>query len=342
MANIEREITLPNKEIFNDSVDVLWALIAPCNLRCEYCYFGDPNNHFTWTTRTAVRRDDIFRFVDTLGNTDVKKVFLAGGDPTQLQFLPDVIKRISEQGIETAISTNGILMDEELTANLAASGLKTMFFSIDSPTPEYHDAKRGKWAESITGLRTAIRLRAEKRYQYNIGVYMVVTKENVHMIPEMMEFVKNEGVDYMEYQPVSLTEDHRLYDSLDFTASKDATSEFIAQIQAAKRFQGLTIPSEIYQQVLQEVLINKTVTITNCFGGKSLFFVDPLGNIWPCPSGRRKQPEDNLGNIITSPHQDLQKLLTISDKSGFGAACSKCNRDCVCMFELTSSNVWQK
>ncbi len=342
MGNVEREISLPNKEVFNDGVDVLWALIASCNLRCEYCYFGDPNNHFTWTSRTAVRRDDIFRFANTLGNTDVKRVFLAGGDPTQLRFLPDLVQTISQQGIDTAISTNGILMDEELTAKLALSGLKTIFFSIDSPTPGYHDAKRGKWAESIMGLRAAIKLRAERGYQYSIGVYMVVTKENVHMIPDMMEFVKSEGADYMEYQPVSLTEDHRLYDSLDFTTSGDATDEFIAQIQAVKNFRGLTIPSEIYQQVLQEVLVNKTITITNCFGGKSLFFVDPLGDVWPCPSGRRKQPEDNLGNIITSSHQDLQNLLTISDKNGFGMACSKCDRDCVCMFELTSSNVWQK
>ncbi|MEM3112442.1 MAG: SPASM domain-containing protein [Candidatus Anstonellales archaeon] len=171
---------------------------------------------------------------------------------------------------------------------------------------------------------------------------MVVTKENVHMIPEMMQFVRDEGVDYMEYQPVSLTEDHRLYDSLDFTTSKESTDEFIAQIQMVKRYQGLTVPSEIYQQILHEVLVNKTITVTNCFGGKSLFFVDPLGDIWPCPSRRRKQEEDNLGNIMTSSLEDLQRLLTLSGQDGLGQACSKCDRDCACMFELTTSNIWQK
>lgn len=306
------------------------------------CYFGDPNNHFTWTTRTAVRKDDIFRFANNLYSTDVKRVFLAGGDPTQLNFLPDLIQTISQQGIDTAISTNGILMSEELTIKLAEAGLNTVFFSIDSPTSEYYDVKRGKWAESIAGLRTAIRLRIERDYDYNIGVYMVVTKENVHMIPEMVQFVKNEGADYVEYQPVSLSPDHVLYDSLDFTTSTEATAEFISKIQMVKSYEGLTMPSEIYRQILYEVLMHNTITVRNCFGGKSLFFVDPLGDVWPCPSGRRKQPEDNMGNIITSSQEDLHELLTLSGRDGLGKACSKCDRDCVCMFELTTSKIWQE
>lgn len=288
MGNVERKIGLSIKEVFNDGIDILWALISPCNLRCKYCYFGDPNNHFTWTSKTSVKRDDMFRFAYILGDTDVKRVFLAGGEPTQLRFLPDLVRIISQQGIDTAISTNGILMDKELITKLAEAGLRTMFFSIDSPTPEYHNTKRGRWLESIRGLRTAIGLRNERGYKYKVGVYMVVSNENVHMIPEMVEFVKSEGVDYMEYQPMSLTEDHKLYGSLDLTANDDATAEFLAQIKIAKESRGLIMPSEIYHQILEEVLVNKSITILNCFGGKSLFFIDPLGDIWPCPSGRRK------------------------------------------------------
>ena len=70
-----------------------------------------------------------------------------------------------------------------------------------------------------------------------------------------------------------------------------------------------------------------------CFGGARLFFIQPDGSIWDCPSDRR---------IATQVHQQPGRRRTIASgdaRTLFAArpACTDCSlfsRDCVNMWPL--------
>src|SRR5258707_1339775 len=69
-------------------VTLLWALRSPCNLQCQYCYFGTqevPAPPHVGALSHRGHRDlalnALLAFIQTCSSTMVRRVFLAGGEP---------------------------------------------------------------------------------------------------------------------------------------------------------------------------------------------------------------------------------------------------------------------
>ncbi|MFD0598696.1 radical SAM protein [Catellatospora coxensis] len=99
-------------------VDVLWALRSPCNLGCRYCYFGTLLEHreqpvvqigqLSHLSRADLGFADLAAFADTLAQSPVRRVFLAGGEPLIWPPVFDLIERIKRAGVEVVVCTNGV------------------------------------------------------------------------------------------------------------------------------------------------------------------------------------------------------------------------------------------
>lgn len=118
-----------------------------CNLRCDYCC-------------VELGAERIGRIVGEAARWGVRELFLTGGEPFLLPDIDTIIATCVKQ-LPTTVLTNGMVFKgrgrralESLPRGLALQ------ISLDSATPELHDAHRGAgtWVKAVAGIRLALSL----------------------------------------------------------------------------------------------------------------------------------------------------------------------------------------
>ncbi len=102
-----------------------------CNLRCVYCM---PEGGLPWLRRDEILSyEEITSIVRVAAAVGVRAIRLTGGEPLVRRNLSRLISAIaSVPGIEDiALSTNGLLLEEQLP-ELVAAGLRRVNFSLDT------------------------------------------------------------------------------------------------------------------------------------------------------------------------------------------------------------------
>ncbi|MBV8073987.1 MAG: GTP 3',8-cyclase MoaA [Candidatus Eremiobacteraeota bacterium] len=102
-----------------------------CNLRCVYCM---PEEGLPWIPKPEILTfEEIERIVAAAAAVGVRSIRLTGGEPLVRRDLPRLVAMLSAiPGIDDiALSTNAILLEQQLDALLAA-GLRRVNISLDT------------------------------------------------------------------------------------------------------------------------------------------------------------------------------------------------------------------
>ncbi|HYU74506.1 MAG TPA: radical SAM protein, partial [Ktedonobacteraceae bacterium] len=283
-------------------VTLLWALRSPCNLSCQYCYFGTVEEQSPRGTASArpgtlshIRRDDLplcdmMTFISTFPSHCVNRVFVAGGEPLVWRGTLSVLTGLKARGCEVIVCSNGLpLQKVEMCRALLDLLVDAISISLDSHDAHYNDYwrrdKSGQgWHSVVRGIQTLVQQRNARRMPTQIGVYSVISQQNLDHIVDTGRFVADLGVDYFIVQPISLTPDHTLHDELSLDARHKRV--FVQQVQQLRQVVSdihLAHP-EYIQQVITTLTSGSLPMTKGCFGGRDLFFIEPNGSIWDCPS----------------------------------------------------------
>lgn len=331
-------------------VTLLWALRSPCDLGCRYCYFGTIEEH---RNRPAIEpgqlshlsRDDlsaahVLAFARSLAGSAVRRVFLAGGEPLIWPPILDLISVLTDAGVQVVVCTNGIALNRPgITDALVALGVAAVSVSLDSTDPVYNDtwrpSRNGKngWQQVITGMASLLAARDGRR-RPRVGIYSVITRQNLADIVAVPQMAAEIGCDYAVPQPISLPGDHPLHPELSLTSDHiPELRERFAMLRSAGL--PLWIPAGSYPAQVASAVGSPTGLVHGCFGGRTLFFIEPDGSIWDCPSSLRiaATPADRRRSIVGA---DAAELFAPD-----AAACGDCalfSVDCVNMWPLMDFN----
>lgn len=108
-----------------------------CNLRCVMC--GQ------WRRRPGpeLSTEDWKYVIDDLARNGIRSIHFSGGEPLLRQeSLRELIRYSHKNGMTTGVTTNGLLLSEELLRDLVKDGLVSLALSMDAVGEEY-DAIRG-------------------------------------------------------------------------------------------------------------------------------------------------------------------------------------------------------
>ena len=105
---------------------VNFHVLEPCNMNCGFCFL--PKGRF-------LQPEHCISIIDQLAEFGFKKLNFAGGEPTLLPWLPDLIVRAKGHGMTTSIVTNGSRITDQWLDNLNGS-LDWIGLSIDTVDPE--------------------------------------------------------------------------------------------------------------------------------------------------------------------------------------------------------------
>ena len=176
----------------------LYVEISPsraCNHRCIFCAFDfmEYKPNFLETKRLKT----IISAMSTLG---VKSIMFGGeGEPLMHPDIVEIIRYTKEVGIDVALTTNGVLLTEEVAEEILPY-LSWIKISLDAGTSStYSKIHRTKAEDYFTVMRNTVianGIKAIERYKCAIGVQAIMLKENESELELFVKKAKAMGLDY--------------------------------------------------------------------------------------------------------------------------------------------------
>ena len=160
---------------------VNYHLYQPCNMRCRYCFAEFQNvKQEMALPKGHLPEQDATEIVNQLAEAEFfRKINFAGGEPTLYAWLPILIQRAKELGMQTSIVTNGSKITDEWLGALNGN-LDIIALSIDSVNPttlvQLGRAVAGNCPISQDQYLHIIR--TIKRHGIRLKINTVVTSEN--------------------------------------------------------------------------------------------------------------------------------------------------------------------
>lgn len=169
-----------------NTIIVTWIITHACQERCGYCI--SPNKTQELTTRKAH-----FLVQDKLIAGGLTKNRYIGGEPLTVPHLPDLIADAHERGVDTRLSTNGILLTEAKFREIAphVDSIALPFESLDDEANE-----------RIRGSRKHRRIVASRiemvKAEGGIGLLVntCVHRENIDHLGDLGGFLNEQGIDH--------------------------------------------------------------------------------------------------------------------------------------------------
>jgi MoaA/NifB/PqqE/SkfB family radical SAM enzyme len=172
-----------------------------CNNKCPLCF--DPGKNERDNTEMEYRL--VKDIIKQLGDVGVKGIVLGGGgDPACHPNLAEIIRFIKQSGIDTAISTNGYQMSDDII-DAIASCCTFVRISLDADSPEIYKKTHGLDAAAfnnvIGNIKKLIAARERLSSSPVIEVCYLIGPHTIKGVYNAAKMVKELGVDSIRIRP---------------------------------------------------------------------------------------------------------------------------------------------
>lgn len=149
-------------------------LIKACNFKCKFCYatFNDINSK-------GLSKAEQFELIEIISmSKKFRKMNFAGGEPTLIPHIEELIAFTKELGFETSIVTNASRIDFEWVKNISPH-LDILTLSVDSINDETNiSSGRSQKEETISKAKLMDIARACHIFGVNLKINTVVSQFN--------------------------------------------------------------------------------------------------------------------------------------------------------------------
>lgn len=180
-----------------------------CNLGCEYCFYLEKQALFGPGEQYRMSDKVLSAFITsyiTSQPTPVVEFVWQGGEPTLagLDFFKRVLKLqkpyAREKTIRNSLQTNGTLLTDEWCAFLKKNNFM-VGISLDGP-PDIHDIYRHDRGGKGTFDHVMRGLKLLQKHAVEYNVLACVARETAKRPLDVYHFLKNEGVEFIQFTPV--------------------------------------------------------------------------------------------------------------------------------------------
>ncbi|MFC0232873.1 radical SAM/SPASM domain-containing protein [Vagococcus entomophilus] len=189
------------------------VLIKPasslCNIKCRYCFYNDISTirevkSFGKMTEELAGKMIEQIYID-LEDGDFLDFTFQGGEPTLagLSYYKYLVNKLNQQSkkitISYAIQTNGLVIDDKWCEFLKKNNF-LVGLSIDGPAI-FHNLGRVDWKQKGTYHRVKKTKELLDKYEISYNVLTVLTKQMALEPDEIMSFLRNENIKYVQFIP---------------------------------------------------------------------------------------------------------------------------------------------
>jgi len=169
---------------------LLAELTYKCPLQCPYC--SNPIDYAQHSTEIGT--EDWKRVLTQARKMGAVQLGFSGGEPLTRQDLPELVQHARQLGYYSNLITSGYGLTEEKIIQLKEAGLDHIQISIQASSQELNDHLAG--TESYQTKKEVAHL--VKKHGYPMVLCVVIHRENIHQMPEILAMAEELGADYLE------------------------------------------------------------------------------------------------------------------------------------------------
>lgn len=257
---------------------VSFQITKLCNLDCEFCY-----RRIDFAEETV---ENLLVVIENLALLQPSKIVFSGGEPLMVKDVRRLLEKTKSMGIETALQTNGILLNDKLDE--LASYVDWISLSLDGEDEESNDSMRGRGHFS----KMMEVLPEIKKRNIKVKLGTVVTAKNYNKIIGIGEIIKNYVTVWKIYQYYNRKEGYA--NSKVMNTNFEVSNENYAEL--------IRIVKEKYKDIrISEHSVED-------FSKGSCLMVNADGNCFLTQG----YDEINIGNVLTEPNTILDKFYSLT------------------------------
>jgi len=169
---------------------LLAELTYKCPLQCPYC-----SNPLDYSKHSSeISTEDWKRVLSQARKMGAVQLGFSGGEPLTRQDLPELVQHARQLGYYSNLITSGYGLTEEKIIQLKEAGLDHIQVSIQASSKELNDHIAG--TESYETKKQVAHL--VKKHGYPMVLCVVIHRENIHQMTQILEMAEELGADYLE------------------------------------------------------------------------------------------------------------------------------------------------
>ena len=239
-------------------VIISWIITHACQEKCGYCISPIKRNEIT-------TREGHFMVQNQLIETGLTKMRYIGGEPLLIPHLPDLIIDAYDRGLDTRLSTNGILLTEELFERIK-NHLNSIAFPFESADDELNEKIRcTKHHRDIVISRIKMVKKSD-----NIGVLIntCVHKENIDYLEDLGTLLNDLGVDHWKLRRFNSSSGRGAVPNKNRFDITD--EEFFAKVsQLQKMFPNLKIDGRMPSKLATRLMVSPQGDLYRMIGAET-------------------------------------------------------------------------
>ena len=260
------------------------AVTNACNAACDFCNFARGKvgaRNLRW-----IDADQFGRALDILRTRDIRYISFFGGEPLLHSRLADMISMVVQRDMGAALITNAWLLASQLE-KLAATGLKTVYISIDAATIADHEANRG-----LEGLGKRIRSATSRMRELGMTPLAQVTMSKLlGDYRDLAPLLRELGFDAVafSYPQAARLGSSSLAWSSDSQLMSFTNQQMIAAFDSVDAMRSAFPVNNPRASVvdMKRHLRGQQETF-ECYGGFKSFYMDWNYDMWRCDSWSQK------------------------------------------------------
>ncbi len=183
--------------------NIMIELSNQCNLACttcprEYAFGKAMDKGLMLKNHAKSIVDELWPYLDSVGLTGMGETFIY----KDIADIADYIKQ-KNKGIIISLSTNAMLPNFIELVSKVIGKVDTIQVSIDG-IGEIYELIRKKASFEVLDRNLQTLVGLCKNTKTTLMLNMVVTKENYHQMPDLVEYANKSGVEYLDFSQLNL------------------------------------------------------------------------------------------------------------------------------------------
>lgn len=299
----EAEITYKTKQLLAEKpklYNLFWETTLRCNAKCKHCgsRAGEDCNF-----KDELTTEEIENALQSIANKyDASKILLniTGGEPLVRKDLFEVMKFARNLGYHWGMTTNGILINDDIIEKMKKTGMSTISISLDG-LEKSHDEFRGTKGSFMKIIDNIKKLK-KANFLKQLQVTTVVNKSNINELEKMNSIISELQIDtwrIVNMDPIGRAEDNAQL-ALD-TEDYKYLFEFIKEKRKKEKF-NVTYGCSHFLGMKYENEVRGNSFF--CVAGFTTASILHNGDIYVCPNVERRK-ELIQGNVKDNDFVDV-------------------------------------
>ncbi len=331
----------------NPPISVQIDLTLRCTAQCLHCH------QWAWPEHSDFNFTDFQFVLEKLLSWGVKTIIYSGGNPLLHYEIVAILRLTHKLGFGIGIVSEGYRISPVVAEAISDCAI-WIRFSLDGPNAEIHDRIRNRKG-IFDDVFYCIKLIKSYNKEVNIGLNIVVQRENIYHLDGMLELSENSLVDTLLFKIPHGEDPLKKY-----TLTKEDLFYFISWIDSkvldgrCQKTNLLLLKKMLDVFYSHEDVINGAPTRSlysniKCFAPLFSIVIDSHGNVYPCcylHADNRHWKKSNstrnefiVGNILDKDilvkldKMYRDKVLNLPNKGQ--KECNNCTRSCQLNVGLT-------